>query len=413
MSDKRYSYRSDKIALSGIRKMSEKIKPDTINLTLGEPDFNPPKHIRTAMLKATEEGHNKYTPPLGVRELRDSIAIRLSKYSPNIKGDNVLVTIGGSEALFLSALIFYDPMDEILVPDPGFTVYLSHISLCRGKPVFYRCAEKHKFVPDLADMENLITDKTKAILVNSPNNPTGAVYDEKTVDGIVELAEKHDLMIISDEVYDEIIYTDHHVSFLGRSDRVVYINSFSKTYAATGWRLGYLVADPTTIQKMVGLHHAIVACPPSITQYAAIDALLAEQTEVRSMVEKYKARRDFLIAALNKTEGFKCFMPGGAFYAFPSFDFKMDSMDLAMRLLDGGVGTVPGVAFGSCGEGYLRLSYATSMQNLREAIKRIRVVATALANEERADGRRSQSSMSYYHDEDEKKDIAKSNGSEE
>jgi len=400
MKDKRYSYRSDKISLSGIRKMSEKVKGDVINLTLGEPDFNPPKHIRAAMVRATEDGFNKYTSPQGIKELREAIAIRLSKFTTDVTADNVMVTIGASEALFVTALTFYDPTDEILIPDPGFTVYPSHIALCRAKAVHYKCLEKNDFVPDLADLENLVTDKTKAIVVNSPNNPTGAVYDEKTVQGIVELAEKKNLVIISDEVYDEIIYKAKHISFLGRTDLLIYINSFSKTYATTGWRLGYLVADTKTIEKMIGLHHSIVACPPSITQKAAVDALLSSQTDVKKMCDRYRSRRDFVVAALNKTEGLKCRMPGGAFYAFPSFDYKMDSMDLGMRWLQGGVGAVPGIAFGPAGEGHIRISYATSMQNLREAIKRIRAVADEICGEESKMGKRTRAPKPMPKNED-------------
>ncbi len=373
-----FASRSEKFQLSPIRKFFGMVRPGAINLTLGEPDFNPPRNVRHALIRALEEGYNKYTPSQGIPELRQALAVRLARFSPDITADGVLVTVGASEALFLTAATLYEPGDEVLIPDPGFTAYAPHVRYCRAEPVPYPLDGERDWRPDLEKLKGLVSPKTKAIVVNSPHNPTGGTLDEEDVKAISDLAVDHDLAIVADEVYDEIVYEGKHHSFLGRHDRVVYINSFSKTYATTGWRLGYLASTKEIVERMIGFHHAIVACPPSLTQVAAVEAILGQQESVKEMLAKFRKRRDLVVDGLNAVPGVKCTRPRGAFYVFPGFDLPLTSEQVALKLIDGGVVGVPGSAFGSKGEGHLRFSYAVSIQTLKEAVHRIHEAVQAM-----------------------------------
>ena len=374
-----FSERSRKFELSGIRKMFDLVRPGAIDMTLGEPDFNPPKNVRRALRHAVEEGHNKYGPTAGIPTLRQALAERLRRWDKTMTPEQVLVTIGASEALFLAAATFYDIDDEVLIPDPGFVVYAPHVRYCRANAKPYGLLQENSFRPDHEQLKALVTPKTKAIVVNSPSNPTGGVLTEQDVRAIVDLAVDHDLVIISDEVYDEVVYDGEHHSFLGREATTVVVNSFSKTYATTGWRLGYLVADPAIVDRIVGLHHSIVACPPSLTQHAAVEALTGEQDSVKRMHEVFRKRRDLILEPLNRMPGVHCPTPAGAFYAFPRFGYDMSSQQFAMEMVKDGVIAVPGAFFGVNGEYHLRFSYATSRERILTGMERMAGTVERLA----------------------------------
>jgi aspartate aminotransferase len=354
--------------LSGVRRMFDAAPPGAVHLGIGEPDFNPSENVISAFKKAVDSGFNKYCTSIGLPILREAIAENMKKYDKEITADNVIVTVGCTEALMLTSQMFFENGDEILLPDPGFVLYEPHIQFSNAKPVHYPLLQENEFIPKQDDILNLITDRTKAIIVNSPSNPTGGVFDKDAVKMIVDIADDHNIYIISDEVYDHIVYEDEHESFLGKYENVVYTNSFSKTYAMTGWRLGYLVASDTIIKEMVKLHYYFVACPPTPTQYAALEALKGPQESVTLMVETFRKRRDLIVKELNSINGFNCIKPKGAFYVFPSFEFDITSEELGAKLLSNGLVCTPGVAFGPLGEKHLRFSYAASTENIMKGM---------------------------------------------
>jgi aspartate aminotransferase len=373
-----FASRANMVELSGIRRMFEGAPAGSINLGLGEPDFQPPHHIIDALEEAARSGHNKYGPTAGIPELRAAIANYLKRYS-DVSADRVVVTAGATEALFATMQTFVDRGDEVLCPDPGFVLFAPHVTLAGGTPVFYKVRADDGFQPRLDELNELVTPKTKAIIVNTPANPTGGVLERKTIKGIVEIAEDNDLLIISDEVYDAFVYEGRHESFLGKYDKHMFVNSFSKVFAMTGWRIGYLVAPPDLVKTLAKIHYYIVACPPSPTQYAALAGLNGPQDFVTEMVKEFSRRRDVIVAALNAIKGFHAARPRGAFYAFPSFDFKVSSETFALKLLEAGVICTPGSAFGAAGEGHLRFSYANSRENLERGMETVAAVAGKLA----------------------------------
>lgn len=366
------------VDISGLRKMFDLAKSDSINLGLGEPDFNPPENIKEALRTAVESGYNKYGSSAGILPLREAIAEHTKKHRDDITADDVIITIGGTEALMITSQILFGEGDEVLVPDPGFVLYTPHVKLTGATPVFYPLLQKHGFVPEIETLKGLITDKTKAIYVNSPSNPTGGMFEKSDVEAITELARDNNLMVISDEVYEQIIYEGTHNSFLGDYDNVIQIHSFSKTYAMTGWRLGYIVTKADILKKLIVMHYHTVACPTSPFQHAALAALKGPQDAVQAMVAEFKTRRDLIVGELNAIDGFKCITPKGAFYAFPSFEFELKAGELAMKLAENGLICTPGSAFGERGEGHLRLSYATSQDNIRKGMAILRQVAETL-----------------------------------
>ncbi len=372
-----FASRADAVEVSGIRKMFEGAPAGAVNLGLGEPDFQPPHHVIDALEEAARSGHNKYGPTGGIAELRAAIAERVTRYAP-VGADQVLVTGGGTEALFATMQTFVDPGDEVLTPNPGFVLFAPHVLLAGGKPVFYNVRAEDEYRPRVDEMNELVTKKTKAIIVNTPANPTGGVLDRTTIKGIIEIAEDHGLLIVSDEVYDAFVYEGVHESFLGKYDKHVFVNSFSKVYAMTGWRIGYLVAPLDLVKTISKVHYYIVACPPTPTQYAALAALEGPQDFVAEMVKEFARRREVIVSALNKMKGFHATKPKGAFYAFPSYDFKIKSDALAMKLAEGGVICTPGSSFGTAGEGHLRFSYANSRENLQLGLERVAAVAEKL-----------------------------------
>lgn len=366
--------------MSGIRKMFDLADSDTINLGLGEPDFQPPSTVLSAMKKALDQGYNKYGPTGGLRELREALA-EMHSSQADVRAENVLITVGATEALAMTMQVFVDPGDEVLTPDPGFVLFAPHILLAGGTPVFYSLLEKNDFLPMIDELESLVNPRTKAVIINTPSNPTGSVMRKDGVEALTAFAEDNGLLIISDEVYDRIIYEGHHVSFLGQTENVIYVNSFSKVFSLTGWRLGYLIAREDFVKTMAKVHYYMVACPPTPAQYAVLTGLLDSQEYLKEMVDEFRRRRDFIISRLNSIEGFHCLTPGGAFYAFPSFRFNIGSEELALRLLRAGVACSPGSAFGEKGEGHLRFSYAASLEMIDKAMTIVDSIANDLVSE--------------------------------
>ena len=357
---------------------------DVIRLNIGEPDFKTPKHIIAAAKQAMNEGFTHYAPDRGDQELRTLIAEELKKdlhvsYDPE---NEVLITAGGQAALYVAITTTVNPGDEVIVLAPYYPPYLVDIQLAGGKPIFVTLSDETNFSPTLEAVESNVTDKTKLIIILSPNNPTGAVYDEKFLKATAEVARSHNLLVVSDEVYWKIIYNDvKHcsiASFPEMRERTIIVNSFSKTYAMTGWRIGHLAAEKEFINQMLKIHHSINICANASAQRAAVAALTGLQDCVHEFLEEYDRRRKFVVKALNDLPGFKCLMPQGAFYVFPNIqELGVSSVELARSLVtDARVITVPGSGFGT--EGYLRISYTKPIDTLKEAIERIRPVVEKL-----------------------------------
>ena len=364
--------RAREVEISGIRKMFEAAPPNAINLGLGEPDFDPPKEVVDALCAAVQNGMNHYGPSAGLSALRERVAERYRAIDPETTRDNVLITGSGSEGLMAVALTLYDPGDQVLVPNPGFVLYAPHARLAGATPVFYPLREERGYQPDLDQLERLVTDRTRAIVVNSPSNPTGGVFTPATVERLLDFADRHDLAIVSDEVYEEMVYEGRFTSFWGKGDRAVVVNSFSKTFAMTGWRIGFLVAPRPLAVEINKLHYHMMACPSTPAQAAVLAGLNAGLGATRKMVEEFRARRSLVVRALNRIPGLTCVPPAGAFYAFPRFRWPGSAQEVAGALLQRGLITTPGDAFGSLGAGHLRLSFAASRVNLNRGMAILR-----------------------------------------
>jgi len=367
-----------RVEISGIRRMFEAAPPGAINLGLGEPDFNPPPAAIEALCDAVRGGMNHYGPSAGLTDLRDRIAERYRERAPATNRDNILVTGSGSEGLMAVALTLYDSGDEVLVPNPGFVLYAPHVRLAGATPVPYSLTPDRGYLPDLDELEQLVTRRTRALVVNSPANPTGAVFPSKVVDRLCAFADRHDLTIVSDEVYEEIVYDGPATSFWGRSDRAVIVNSFSKTLAMTGWRIGFLVASRALAPDLNKLHYHIMACPSTPVQAAVLAGLSDGGAATRAMVREFKARRGLVTRLLARVPGLQVVRPSGAFYVFPRFSWARTSQEVAAELLARGVITTPGDAFGSLGASHLRLSFAASRENLRVGLGVLREYAMTL-----------------------------------
>ncbi|MEM2987848.1 MAG: pyridoxal phosphate-dependent aminotransferase [Candidatus Bathyarchaeia archaeon] len=353
--------------------------PDIINLSVGEPDFTPPIHALEGGWKAALAGKTHYAPTNGVAELREALAEKARKeyglqYDPE---SEVLVTVGGTEAIFLALMAVVNPGDEVLIPNPGFVCYEPSVRLAGGIPVSIPILEKNEFKPSIDDVTSLITGKSRVMILNYPNNPTGAILSYDELKAIAKIAVERDLVVISDEVYEKIIYDGESHSCLAAlpemRERTLIVNSFSKTYAMTGLRIGYVYGPKELIAPLWLCHQYLVACVDTIAQYAALAALKGPQDFVKEMVAEFDKRRQFAFKRLNEIKGFKCVLPKGAFYIFPSIRaFNMPSEEFAQLLLKKAhVATVPGSAFGSYGEGYVRISYAAAYEQLEEAFNRI------------------------------------------
>ncbi|MBQ8803365.1 MAG: aminotransferase class I/II-fold pyridoxal phosphate-dependent enzyme [Tyzzerella sp.] len=366
------------IAPSGIRKFFDVVSemPDAISLGVGEPDFDTPWRIREEGIYSLERGKTFYTSNAGLKELKIEICKYLDR-KVNVQYDynsEVIVTVGGSEGIDIALRAMLDPGDEVLIPQPSYVSYLPCTVLADGVPVPIPLQEKNEFKLTAEELEAAITPKTKILVMPFPNNPTGSIMTREDLEPVVEVVKKHDLFVISDEIYSELTYGEKHVSiasFEGMKERTILINGFSKGFAMTGWRLGYACGPKEIISQMVKIHQYAIMCAPTNSQYAAVEALRNCDEEVQEMVEAYNQRRRFLVHEF-KRMGLKCFEPFGAFYIFPSIqEFGMTSEEFATRFLqEEKVAVVPGSAFGDCGEGFLRISYAYSIEDLKVALER-------------------------------------------
>lgn len=364
---------------SGIRKFFDIVSEmkDAISLGVGEPDFDTPWHIREEGIYSLEKGRTFYTSNAGLKELKAEICRYLNrKYHVSYDyGREAIVTIGGSEAIDIALRAMLDPGDEVLIPQPSYVSYLPCVALADGVPVIIELKAENQFKLTRDQLSAAITDKTKVLILPYPNNPTGAVMTYEDLKEIVDLIIEKDLIVISDEIYSELTYGMEHVtiaSFPGMKERTILINGFSKAFAMTGWRLGYAVGPALIIEQMVKIHQFAIMCAPTTSQYAAVEALRNGDPDVEMMRDAYDQRRRYLIGALHKM-GLECFEPFGAFYVFPSIKkLGMTSEEFASRLLEEEkVAVVPGTAFGDCGEGFLRISYAYSIDNLKTALERL------------------------------------------
>lgn len=369
---------------SGIRRFFALAQemPGAINLSVGEPDFSPPLHVLEAGWQAAKEGKTHYAPTNGIPELREALAQKAYRdyglsYDPNCE---ILITVGGTEAIFMALMGLLNAGDEVLIPDPGFVVYEPGVFLAEGVPVHVPLLEKNDFRPSIDDVTSLITDKSRVMILNYPNNPTGAVLSYDEVAALAKIAVECDMVVISDEVYEKIVYngTKHYclATFPGMRERTLVVGSFSKTYAMTGFRVGYVYGPEELISPLWLMHQYIVACVNSPAQYTALTALKGSQDFVKDMMREFDRRRRLVHKRLSEIKGFECALPKGAFYAFPNITaFGMPSEAFAeFAAKEAGVVTVPGSAFGSCGEGYIRLSYAAAYEKLEEALNRIEKV---------------------------------------
>lgn len=368
-----------KIQPSGIRKFFDIVTEmkDAISLGVGEPDFETPWHIREEGIYSLEKGRTIYTSNSGLKELKIEICNYLHRRF-NLEYDyqrETIVTVGGSEAIDLALRAMLDPGDEVLIPQPCYVSYHPCTILAGGVPVSIELKGENDFKLTRKELEEAITDKTKILILPFPNNPTGAIMDYDDLKDIVDVIIEKDLYVISDEIYSELTYGKKHVSiasFQGMKERTIVINGFSKSYSMTGWRLGYATGPATIIEQMIKIHQYAIMCAPTTSQYAAIEALKNGDADVEMMRDAYDKRRRFLVHSFNNM-GLTCFEPFGAFYVFPCIkSLNMTSDEFATKLLmEEKVAVVPGTAFGECGEGYLRISYAYSIENLKIAVDRI------------------------------------------
>lgn len=377
---------------SGIRKFFDIVSEmdDAISLGVGEPDFDTPWHIRDEGIYSLERGRTFYTSNAGLKELKIEIAKFLSrKY--NLKYDykhEILVTVGGSEAIDIAMRAMLDPGDEVLIPQPSYVSYLPCAVLANGVPVPIELKAENEFRLTKEELEAAVTPKTKLLVLPFPNNPTGAVMRKKDLEAIAEVVEKHDLFVISDEIYSELTYGDEtHTSFAslpGMWERTITINGFSKSHAMTGWRLGYACGPRVILDQMLKIHQFAIMCAPTTSQYAAVEALRHGDEDIERMREQYDGRRRYVMKRLEDM-GLPCFEPLGAFYIFPCIkEFGMTSDEFATKLLqDQKIAVVPGTAFGACGEGFLRISYAYSLESLKTALDRMEQFVIKLRNQDK------------------------------
>ena len=371
---------------SGIRKFFDLVSEmdDAISLGVGEPDFDTPWHIRDEGIYSLEKGRTFYTSNAGLKELKVEISKYLDRrfdlhYDYN---KEIFVTVGGSEAIDLTMRAMLDPGDEVLIPQPSYVSYLPCCVLANGTPVTIELKAENEFRLTAEELEAAITPKTKLLVMPFPNNPTGAVMEKKDLEAVAEVIKKHDLFVLSDEIYCELTYLEKHVSIAslpGMRERTIVVNGFSKSHAMTGWRLGYAYGPAEIIKQMLKIHQFAIMCAPTTSQYAAVEALKNGDEDVAMMREQYDARRRYLMERF-KEMGLECFEPFGAFYVFPCIkEFGMTSDEFANRLLQTKkVAVVPGTAFGDSGEGFIRISYAYSLDDLKIALERVEEFITEL-----------------------------------
>lgn len=386
------NFLSDKVTglkPSGIRKFFDIVTEmkDAISLGVGEPDFDTPWFIRDEGIFSLERGRTFYTSNAGLKDLRQEIANYIKRtqnieYDPN---SEIIVTVGGSEAIDIGLRAVINPGDEVIIPQPSYVSYEPCAILANAKPVIIDLKAENDFRLTPDELLGAITDKTKVLILPFPNNPTGAIMEKEDLEKIAKIVIENDILVMSDEIYSALTYKGKHVSIAsldGMKERTILINGFSKAYAMTGWRLGYACGPKEIIRQMTKIHQYAIMCAPTTSQYAAVEALKKGDEEVEKMRQSYNQRRRFLMNAF-KEMGLDCFEPFGAFYVFPCIkEFNMTSEEFATRLLtEEKVAVVPGSAFGDCGEGFLRISYAYSIENLKEAISRIEKFVKKLREE--------------------------------
>jgi aminotransferase len=374
---------------SGIRKFFDVVSEmkDAISLGVGEPDFDTPWHIRDEGIFSLEKGRTFYTSNAGLKELKIEIAAYLKRHY-GLEYDfnhEILVTVGGSEGIDIAMRAMLDPGDEVLIPQPSYVSYLPCAVLANGTPVVIELKEENEFRLTKEELEAAITPKTKLLVLPFPNNPTGAIMERLDLEAIAEVVREHDLFVLSDEIYAALTYQEEHVSIAslpGMRERTIVINGFSKSHAMTGWRLGYACGPQIILEQMLKIHQFAIMCAPTASQYAAVEALRSGDEDVEQMREEYNGRRRYLLHRFREM-GLQCFEPYGAFYIFPCIkEFGMTSEEFATRFLnEEKVAVVPGTAFGECGEGFLRISYAYSLNSLKEALDRLERFIAKLRND--------------------------------
>ncbi|WP_419393937.1 aminotransferase [Cytobacillus praedii] len=365
---------------SGIRRFFDLAAgmKGVVSLGVGEPDFITPWTVREAAILSIEQGYTSYSANAGLLELRKEIASYMQKqfnvaYSPSTE---IIVTVGASQAIDIAMRTILDPGDEVIIIEPCFVSYSPMVEMADGVPVHVQALKENDFKILPSQLEEVITEKTKAIMLCSPNNPTGSMLNKKELEDIAEIADKYDLLVIADEIYAELVYDEEYTSLAlinGMRERTILISGFSKGFAMTGWRLGFVCAPEEITQAMLKIHQYAIMCAPTMAQFAAIEALKNGRSDVEEMVKSYRRRRNYIVQSFNDM-GLTCHLPGGAFYAFPSIESTgLSSEEFAERLLlEESVAVVPGNVFGASGEGHIRCSYATSMEQLQEAVKRMK-----------------------------------------
>ncbi|TCJ03892.1 aminotransferase [Cytobacillus praedii] len=365
---------------SGIRRFFDLAAgmKGVVSLGVGEPDFVTPWTVREAAILSIEQGYTSYSANAGLLELRKEIASYMQKqfnvaYSPSTE---IIVTVGASQAIDIAMRTILDPGDEVIIIEPCFVSYSPMVEMADGVPVHVQALKENDFKILPSQLEEVITEKTKAIMLCSPNNPTGSMLNKKELEDIAEIADKYDLLVITDEIYAELVYDEEYTSLAlinGMRERTILISGFSKGFAMTGWRLGFVCAPEEITQAMLKIHQYAIMCAPTMAQFAAIEALKNGRSDVEEMVKSYRRRRNYIVQSFNDM-GLTCHLPGGAFYAFPSIESTgLSSEEFAERLLlEESVAVVPGNVFGASGEGHIRCSYATSMEQLQEAVKRMK-----------------------------------------
>jgi len=357
---------------------------DIVHLEIGEPDFDTPKNIVDKAVEALRGGYTHYGPAAGIPEVRKTFAEHIAKdRGIDVGPDNVVIVPGGKPIIYFPLTALVDPGDEVIYPNPGFPIYESVINFLGAKPMPLKLAEEKEFSFEIEDLKALASDKTKLLIINSPQNPTGGVLSASDLDAIAELAVKHDFWVLSDEIYSKIIYEGTHESITtrpGMLERTIILEGHSKTYAMTGWRLGYGIMPAALAEQVAKLQTNCTSCTAAFTQIAGAEALTGSQDEAQAMVAEFKIRRDLLVDGLNAIDGVTCLCPRGAFYVFPNITgLGLKSKDAEVKLLDEyGVAALAGTAFGAYGEGYLRFSYANSQENIKKALERFGKMAADL-----------------------------------
>jgi len=377
----RFSERANSINPTGVRRMFDMADDDAVQFGLGEPDFQPPEIAIEAFAKAMKDGKNKYTTTAGLPALRQKIAETWHHRIPELNASNVCITMSGTNGLLDIFLALVGPGDNVLIPEPYFPLYPSDVVICGGEPNLYPCTFENGFVPTIEDLESRVDENTVAVLYNFPSNPTGGNVTASQRDELIAFASEHDLWLITDEVYDRIVYEGQHVSFLGAGyDRVIMVQSFSKTFAMTGWRIGYILSpDQEAMAQLTKMQYYVTACSNDAMQHTVLEALEKAPDYPRKMCAEFKTRRDLICERLNAMPGVSCHVPTGAFYVFPKVDVPgMNSEEIAMALLEGGVLCSPGTAFGAAGEGHLRFAYTTGREDIDMGMDRVEAVLARL-----------------------------------